>query len=113
MTRHLALYLQYNNYDDPDEVICEISGRPARLGGVDISHNRARGMGGSKEKDTKENLMALARPLHDFLETNPSYYWWFNLTHCAFLITRKPYIETYGCDEDPILKEIIASCVTK
>lgn len=115
MTRHLELYLKFNGYDDPDEVVCEVSGRPAHLGGVDISHNRARQAGYAKKiggewndrANTKENLMALARPLHTFLEENPSYYWWFHLTHCAFLVTKQPYVETLAGIDDPILKDII------
>lgn len=106
MTRHLQLYLTYNGYTDPNEVVCEITGRPAHIGGVDISHNIGRRMGGSKLMDTKENLMALSRPLHDFLENNPSYYWWFHLVHCAFLVTRTPYMETIASINDPIWNQL-------
>ena len=43
-----------------DFIPCELCGAK----GVDIHHIDCRGMGGSKEKDTIENLMALCRKCH-------------------------------------------------
>lgn len=48
-------------YDITDFIPCEICGKKA----VDIHHISSRGMGGSKEKDTIENLMALCRVCHE------------------------------------------------
>lgn len=43
-----------------DWIGCEVCGSTA----VDIHHIHARGMGGSKTRDTIENLMALCRKCH-------------------------------------------------
>ena len=47
-------------YDETDFICCEVCGAKA----VDIHHIDARGMGGSGERDTIENLMALCRDCH-------------------------------------------------
>jgi len=71
MKNHTKVYLNYFGYDTTDFVPCETCGRKA----VDIHHIDCRGMGGSKEKDMIENLMALCRECHirygdkkDFIE---------------------------------------------
>lgn len=108
MTPHLKAYCKFHGLS-PEDVVCEITGRPGTLGGVDISHNKGRGMGGSKERDTKWNLMALDRRLHDFLEHNPSYLWWYQLAHSAYIAWGKPYMELLEehSYSDPIFDEII------
>ena len=60
MKKHTKVYLQGMGYDVTDFVPCEVCGAKA----VDIHHIEPRGMGGSKEKDTIENLMALCRNCH-------------------------------------------------
>jgi 5-methylcytosine-specific restriction endonuclease McrA len=60
MKPHTRLYLESMNYDLSDFVPCEICGSKA----VDIHHIEARGLGGTKAKDTIENLMALCRKCH-------------------------------------------------
>lgn len=67
MVHHKRVYIEFfypgaNNYD----IIlpCEICGKEA----VDIHHISPRGMGGSKNKDDIENLMALCRSHHDKAE---------------------------------------------
>jgi len=107
MTPHLKAYLKFNGYDDPDEVVCEITGRPAYIGGVDISHNSPRGMGGSKLKDTADNLMALDRRLHDYLESHPQMRWWFQLVHYSFMVTKKVYLELPDSRNDVIFAEVM------
>ena len=52
--------MEYFNYTSSDYIACEVCKSPA----VDIHHIDARGMGGSKEKDVIENLMALCRNCH-------------------------------------------------
>jgi 5-methylcytosine-specific restriction endonuclease McrA len=47
-------------YDATSFVPCEVCGGV----GTDIHHIEARGMGGSKDKDTIENLMGLCRKCH-------------------------------------------------
>jgi len=60
MKKHTKIYLDAMGYDVTDFVPCEVCGSKA----VDIHHIEARGMGGSKEADTIENLMALCRTCH-------------------------------------------------
>lgn len=60
MKKHIKVYLNYFGYGLDDFIPCELCGNRA----VDIHHIDARGMGGSKEKDSIENLMALCRPCH-------------------------------------------------
>jgi hypothetical protein len=47
-------------YKNSDFIPCEVCGRQA----VDIHHIKARGMGGSNDKDVIENLMAVCRSCH-------------------------------------------------
>jgi 5-methylcytosine-specific restriction endonuclease McrA len=60
MKKHTKVYLQGMGYDTTDWIPCEVCGTQA----VDIHHIEARGMGGSKEADRIENLMALCRKCH-------------------------------------------------
>lgn len=60
MKRHTRIYLDFFGYFEDDYICCEICRKRA----VDIHHIDARGMGGSKHKDTIENLMALCRMCH-------------------------------------------------
>jgi 5-methylcytosine-specific restriction endonuclease McrA len=52
--------LDHFKYTIADFIECEICGKQA----TDIHHIDSRGMGGSKNKDTIENLMALCRECH-------------------------------------------------
>lgn len=60
MRKHTQIYLQGMGYKKTDFVPCEVCGSQA----VDCHHIEARGMGGSKDKDTIENLMGLCRKCH-------------------------------------------------
>jgi 5-methylcytosine-specific restriction endonuclease McrA len=60
MQKHTQIYLQGMGYKKTDFIPCEVCGSQA----VDIHHIEARGMGGSKAKDTIENLMGLCRNCH-------------------------------------------------
>ena len=60
MKKHTNIYLDAMGYDVTDFVPCEVCGSKA----VDIHHIEARGMGGSKDADRIENLMALCRDCH-------------------------------------------------
>lgn len=60
MKNHTKVYLRFFGYSGYEFMPCEICGARA----VDIHHIRARGMGGSKEKDNIENLMGLCRAHH-------------------------------------------------
>jgi hypothetical protein len=60
MKKHTMTYLNHFGYDISDFIPCEVCGKKA----IDIHHLEARGMGGSKEADNIENLMALCREDH-------------------------------------------------
>ena len=60
MKKHTMTYLNHFGYDISDFIPCEVCGKTA----VDIHHIEARGIGGSKEADNIENLMALCREDH-------------------------------------------------
>jgi hypothetical protein len=60
MRKHTQIYLQGMGYKKTDFIPCEVCGSQA----VDFHHIEARGMGGSKDKDTIENIMALCREHH-------------------------------------------------
>lgn len=60
MKHHVKLYLNAFKYDISDFIGCEVCNARA----TDIHHIKARGIGGSKNKDTVENLMALCRECH-------------------------------------------------
>lgn len=102
MKNHTKVYMEWFSFSEGDFIPCEITGKQA----VDISHNDPRGMGGSKNKDHIANLMALTREAHNFLETNPKYYWWFHLVHCHYIVTKEPYYLSKAAITDPIFKEI-------
>lgn len=55
------VYWDYFGYVEGDFIPCEVCGGVA----VDIHHIDADGMGGTKNKPTIENLMALCREHHD------------------------------------------------
>jgi 5-methylcytosine-specific restriction endonuclease McrA len=58
---HTKVYLKAMGYDTTDFIPCEICQAKA----VDIHHIDSRGMGGSKQSDTIENLMAVCRQCHN------------------------------------------------
>jgi len=66
MQKHTKIYFDFFDIEfDPvsgwHNCVSELSGLPA----VDINHIECRGMGGSKEKDNIENLMAMTREEHE------------------------------------------------
>jgi hypothetical protein len=60
MKPHTKIYMGAMGFDISDFIPCEICGTKA----VDIHHIEARGMGGTSQADTIENLMAVCRPCH-------------------------------------------------
>ena len=61
--------MNYHNYDISDWIACEHCGTTA----VDIHHLSGRGIGGSKNKDFIENLIALCRRCHIKAETDKKF----------------------------------------
>lgn len=60
MKKHTKIYMDYFSYTIVDFIPCELCGAKA----VDINHIECRGMGGSKLKDSINNLMATCRECH-------------------------------------------------
>jgi 5-methylcytosine-specific restriction endonuclease McrA len=60
MQKHTKIYLNHFDYTIDEFIPCEVCGNKA----VDIHHIDCRGMGGTKEKDRIDNLMALCRKCH-------------------------------------------------
>lgn len=60
MKKHTMTYLNHFGYDISDFIPCEVCGKTA----IDIHHIEARGIGGNKQADNIENLMALCREDH-------------------------------------------------
>lgn len=60
LKNHTKVYLSSFGFDISDFIPCEVCENKA----VDIHHIERRGIGGSKTKDTIENLMALCRKCH-------------------------------------------------
>ena len=58
--------MDFFKYGEQDTITCGICGRLA----VDIHHIEPRGMGGSKNKDNIENLIALCRRCHTDCHNN-------------------------------------------
>jgi predicted restriction endonuclease len=83
MKAHTKIYLNYFNFKIPEDCLCEICGTYA----VDIHHIEARGMGGSKEKDSIENLMALCRKHHLIYGDVPDKKEWLKNIHKKFMIS--------------------------
>jgi hypothetical protein len=60
MKPYVKVYMDYFGYDENSFIPCEVCGSQA----VDLHHVERRGMGGSKNADTIENIMALCRTHH-------------------------------------------------
>lgn len=60
MKKHTKIYLEYFGYDENSFIECEFCSKKA----VDVHHLSFKGMGGSKTKDTIDNLIALCRNCH-------------------------------------------------
>ena len=60
MKAYLKIYLHDRGFTTTDFIPCEVCGAQA----VDIHHIQPRGMGGSKTRDTPDNLIAMCRPCH-------------------------------------------------
>jgi 5-methylcytosine-specific restriction endonuclease McrA len=60
LKKHTKLYLAYFSYDVSDFIPCEICNAQA----IDIHHIECRGMGGTKEVENIDNLMAVCRSCH-------------------------------------------------
>ena len=78
MQKHTKIYFDYFRYDTSDYISCEACDK---YRAVDIHHIDARGMGGSKTKDTIENLMALCRECHELYGDKKEWKDWLRNVH--------------------------------
>lgn len=62
LKKHTKIYIAHFGGECEEYVPCEICENPA----VDVHHIDARGMGGTNDKDTIENLMGLCRECHQY-----------------------------------------------
>ena len=85
MKRHTMTYLNHFGYDISDFIPCEVCGKTA----IDIHHIEARGIGGSKEADNIENLMALCREDHLKYGDKKQYKEWLKSVHLQKLSSGK------------------------
>jgi len=84
MKKHTKLYLKEMGYAETDFIPCEHCGSKA----VDIHHIESRGMGGTKKKDTIENLMALCRNCHYIYGDKKDLKEWLQEIHNRKLLNR-------------------------
>jgi hypothetical protein len=77
LRKHTKIYFDYFGFGIDSYVPCEMCG----LRAVDIHHIDARGMGGGKNKDVIENLMALCRPCHVYYGDKKQYIELLKKTH--------------------------------
>jgi hypothetical protein len=86
MKKHTKVYFNFFNVEyDPvsgwHNCVSEISGLPA----VDIHHIESRGMGGSKNADRIENLMALTREEHEHYGDKTEHLEYLKQTHADYI----------------------------
>ena len=60
MKKHTKVYFESRNKHPEDIILCEVCGAVA----CDLHHIECKGMGGSKLKDTLENIIAVCRKCH-------------------------------------------------
>jgi hypothetical protein len=85
MRKHTKIYFDYFGYTGQEYICCEVCGARA----VDIHHIFARGMGGAKEADRIDNLMAVDRECHVKYGDKKQ--------HIEFLIEKhQEFIDSYG-----------------
>lgn len=77
--------MDFFNFTIADFVPCEMCGSTA----VDIHHIDARGMGGSKEKDNIDNLMALCRECHVHYGDIKEFKQHLRNAHALYIVKRK------------------------
>jgi hypothetical protein len=82
MQKHVRIYLDFFDYGETDFIPSEISPNNRAS---DIHHIRCRGMGGSKDKDVIENLMALTREEHDKYGDKKQYIEYLQTIHNNFI----------------------------
>jgi hypothetical protein len=88
--------MQFFDYSEGDFIPSELSGLQA----VDIHHIRCKGMGGSKEMDYIENLMALTRAEHEKYGDKKQYIDFLKQAHYNFIKLHRSDYEIPEIPED-------------
>lgn len=83
MKPHVKIYTQFFGYHREDMIPCEIKGCQRRA--TDVHHIHCRGMGGSKDKDTIENLIGLCREHHIEYGDKKQHFDFLTDTHSEFM----------------------------
>ena len=81
MKKHTKLYLSYFRFDESDFIPCEVCGDSA----VDIHHIECRGMGGTKNPEVINNLMAVCRKCHEKYGDKKEYKEFLKKVHNGFI----------------------------
>lgn len=84
MKNHTKVYINSLYYDVGDFIPCEVCNTKA----VDIHHIFRRGMGGSRDGDKIENLMALCRTCHEKYGDKKQYRDWLQKIHDTFIFNK-------------------------
>lgn len=89
MKKHTKIYFDFFDIEyDPisgwHNCKSEISSKPAD----DIHHINSRGMGGSKDKDNIENLIALTREEHEKYGDKKQYREWLQQIHDVYIFNK-------------------------
>jgi len=92
MKKHTKIYMAFFNFKIPSDCSCEVCFKHA----VDIHHIKARGMGGSKDKDNINNLMAVCRDCHLKYGDVPNYVDFLIDKHKLFIKINKSGISNVG-----------------
>lgn len=82
MKTYTRRYMSLFGYDTSSFIPCELCGKQAN----DLHHIDARGMGGSKEKDETDNLMALCREDHLMYGDKSQYMDMLRVKHVSFVL---------------------------
>jgi hypothetical protein len=69
MKKYVKKYIEFWGYGEQDFIPCIVCGERS----ADVHHLEPKGMGGSKEKDNIENLVALCRRCHDLCHNDKNF----------------------------------------
>jgi hypothetical protein len=86
MQKHTKINMNFFGYTTGDFIECELSGTIA----TEIHHIGCRGMGGSKEKDYIENLMAINRENHNKYGDKKAFMVFLYVKHLRFVKEKRP-----------------------
>lgn len=101
MKKHIKIYLKHFGLTGHEFIPCEICGSKAN----DIHHIKCKGMGGSKTKDSIENLMALCRAEHEKYGDKKKYLDFLIEKHNKYLFKDNSILLCSQTPEDLILVE--------